>query len=253
MANYLRTSGGVAKSSIAANFKWLDRLAVTCFVLFSTITVAKIAGVEELYFSSMKLHTNATIGALLVATALHFYVAKLIISALERAWRELPDDERKEYYEELVSTGGMLIRGVFSYEGALFKKGDGDVVHVVLKTRADDPPVLAQAGLAVVALLASTPFEASWLAALLLAASMSLVFFNWSIGANWAIALVDFSRPKGDDFYFSNGFGPRRVSAASGFWLSERISWKDFLIRGFLGSVLILGLIAGIFFMRHLL
>lgn len=217
---------------IIARFKWLDRLAVFALTFFCTVVLAKIFGAQHVGIFGAKIPLDASIAVLLILTFAHVLTAKLIISSLHAGWLHICDGDRKRVYNEVLGKGGILVRGAFSYQDALFKKPESeDVIYVYLATRSDDPPVILQTMLYFVAIFACVPFDMSFRTLAFFIASVSLTSANWQIGANWAIALVDFGQNKGKNFYFSDTYGPRTISTISGFWLNEQSSWTNFVTR----------------------
>ncbi len=225
------------RNALIANFLWLNRLAASASLLFFAVAVAKMTGIEEFRFFGVSLPLSTSVFALICFTVSHFYIARLIMKSLERGWRLLSEEERRQLYDDLVGSGGVLIRGLFSYQDAIFKETSQGVVYVYVETRIDDPPIALHLCIALLAIVASVPYSISWISLGIFFVSTGLVSVNWQIGSNWAVGLVDFSRPKDEDFLFSDGYGPRYVSTISGFWLSEKSSWNRLISQALVGNV----------------
>ncbi len=242
----------ILRDAVIARFKWLDRLAVFALTFFCTVVFAKIFGAQHVGILGASIPLDATIAVLLILTFVHVLTARLIISSLHAGWLRICDGDRKRIYNEVLGSGGILVRGAFSYHDALFKKSEcEDEIYVYLATRSADPPIIIQTTLYFVTIFACTPFEVSFRALAFLIASVYLTSANWQIGANWAIALVDFGQKKGMNFYFSDTYGPRTISTISGFWLNEQSSWTQFITRKtleFLKIIFILSVIYAIIY-----
>ena len=218
---------------VIANFLWLNRLAASASLLFFAVAVAKMTGIEEFRFFGVSLPLSTSVFALICFTVSHFYIARLIMKSLERGWRLLSEEERRQLYDDLV---GSRLR-VFIPPRCDFKETSQGVVYVYVETRIDDPPIALHLCIALLAIVASVPYSISWISLGIFFVSTGLVSVNWQIGSNWAVGLVDFSRPKDEDVLFSDGYGPRYVSTISGFWLSEKSSWNRLISQALVGNV----------------
>lgn len=227
-----------AKLAIEADLAWLNKLAMLAGLTFTACIYLKIVGEGTVTVSSVSISTDHFIFLLTFYSVIHYFVAIHLTNKLSTAWTQLPFEKREEFYSHLVATSGILTRGVYNYQHALFRHSNDDTVYVSLKTRTDDPPVWVHVYLATSALISAVPFEFSSRSFLILILSICLLRLNWAIGSNWLIALVNFAQPGNTNFLFTNGYGPRTVTVMSGFFLSERMSWHKFAARSFFGYLI---------------
>lgn len=230
------------ESSVIAGVKksisWLDRLAWVTLLFTLSASIANVFGEGGVELIGIQLPVAGTFLGLGAITLAHFFVSRHIIRSCADAWINLSVDKRNALFDEIVRTGGLLVKGANNYRDALIEGR----YSLELKTEVADPPTWIHFTFVLLSLLSIVKIEWSLLALSQFCLAIAFLLTNWKIGAGWILCLGDLGSNGNNSAYFLDGTArPRGISYISGFILAENISF-----RCFLGSSIIEAMIASI-------
>jgi hypothetical protein len=173
--------------AVIENAKWVDKVLFSGVTLAGIAVVAKLLGLKEIEFQTLKISTDYAWIIAVVFTIAHFYTAWLLRRAIVRLLSTEPEDKCLEVFSEVTLEGGIFVRGIIPR----IEITNRILGIPIYKMRIDDPSTWAAHVLAIVVIAGITPFDTSndrYFAGMLLLA-VAITASNWLIGSVWIVML----------------------------------------------------------------
>lgn len=178
------------KQAVLANAKWINAVLWSGFVLAAVVVVLRLVEGDSLSFQGAKIPVRQSWLVFLSLTLIHFYSAAIFVFSARRLWEKTTTEEYMAVHNEVVSTGGFMMRGM---EPRLLPATGGPAPI----QNSDLPGLIAHVGVLLM-LAAMVPYGLhdlwQWPVALVICVA------NWLIGSRWAIALSELSAERDGSF-----------------------------------------------------
>ena len=185
------------KARVVADSKWMDWLIFSSAAIALVTIADKALGGTSFKVGDVEIPTSYAWVVFVGLTAVHLYLAWLIISSSHTLWKQ--SATAVDAFRQITAEGGLLLRGLVPR--ITYRKGkDGKYLFKMPSTDLTIWPSYALMILVVAAVIPFSlrPFGTFYIIAIV---ALFLEYVNWRIAANWLVALSDLNLPPAQSVY----------------------------------------------------